>query len=151
MFRHQIDTFGILLEFGHDDPVLLKASLIHDLLEDGHKVGFTEFETIIGVDADGKKVFDLVSEVSIRTHNGIEEPKQVFLERVIKSGTRRARLLKLADRLANINTLYASNDRDFIKKYILETRMYILPFAGEIDNRIAEELEANCHLIESTI
>ena len=31
MFRHQISTMGILLDYKITDPVLLKAALIHDL------------------------------------------------------------------------------------------------------------------------
>ena len=34
MFRHQIDTLGILIDYGYIDSVLLKASVIHDLIED---------------------------------------------------------------------------------------------------------------------
>ncbi|HRU78860.1 MAG TPA: hypothetical protein P5214_10745, partial [Rectinema sp.] len=34
MFRHQLDTMAILIDYGYIDSVLLKASLIHDLLED---------------------------------------------------------------------------------------------------------------------
>jgi GTP pyrophosphokinase len=34
MFRHQIHTMGILLDYKIIDAVLLKASVIHDLFED---------------------------------------------------------------------------------------------------------------------
>ena len=34
MFRHQISTMGILLDYKILDPVLLKAAVIHDLFED---------------------------------------------------------------------------------------------------------------------
>ena len=40
MFRHQMETLAILLEYGYNDPVLLKAALIHDLVEDGKEIGF---------------------------------------------------------------------------------------------------------------
>ena len=33
MFRHQISTMGILLDYKIIDPVLLKAAVIHDLFE----------------------------------------------------------------------------------------------------------------------
>jgi GTP pyrophosphokinase len=149
MFRHQVETFSILLEFGHESPVLLKASLIHDLFEDGHKIGFTDFERIRTTDKDGRAVYDLVKEMSIRVENGVEEPKPVFLKRIMESGSNQARLLKLADRLSNINGLFATNDNLFIKKYIDETRDYIMPHAYEIDERIAGELENNIKKLES--
>ena len=34
MFRHQIDTMATLIDYGYIDSVLLKASVIHDLVED---------------------------------------------------------------------------------------------------------------------
>ena len=34
MFRHQLDTMAILLDYGYIDSVLLKASVIHDVIED---------------------------------------------------------------------------------------------------------------------
>lgn len=149
MFRHQIETFAILLEFGYDDPVLLKAALIHDLFEDGQKVGFSGFDQVITTDKDGQEVYDLVREISIRVDQGAEEPKPDFLLRIMKSGTTRARLLKIADRLSNINTLSATNDRMFIRRYLEETREYIMPYAAEIDSRIAGELESSLMKLES--
>ena len=83
MFRHQLETFGILLEYGYTDPVLLKASLIHDLFEDGDGVGFNKFEEVISIDHDGRKVYDLVQEMTIRVENNIHEPKTVYLERIM--------------------------------------------------------------------
>jgi GTP pyrophosphokinase len=119
----------------------LKASLIHDLFEDGHKVGFTEFDTVITTDEDGKEVYDLVRELSIRIVDNVEEPKATFLERIMQEGTHRAKLLKLADRLSNINTLLATRDTEFISRYLTETQKHIMPYADRIDKNIAEELK----------
>jgi GTP pyrophosphokinase len=149
MFRHQIETFAILLEFGYDNPVLLKAALIHDLFEDGEKVGFTHFEDILTTDHDGRAVYDLVNELTIRVENGIEEPKTIFLHRIMTSGSQLAKLLKIADRLSNINTLFATNDKKFIIRYLDETWKCIMPFAKNIDISIAEELESNLKKLES--
>lgn len=148
MFRHQIETFAILIEFGYDDPVLLKASLIHDLFEDGHTVGFTEFDSVITTDEDGKEVYELVQELSIRIINNLEEPKATFLERIMQEGSQRAKLLKLADRLSNINTLLATRDKEFISRYLTETKNHILPYADQIDNSIAEELKKSLRKFE---
>jgi (p)ppGpp synthase/HD superfamily hydrolase len=148
MFRHQVETFAILIEFGYDDPVLLKASLIHDLFEDGHQVGFTAFDTVLTTDEDGKKVYDLVQELSIRIINNEEEPKATFLERIMRKGSQRARLLKLADRLANINTLLATRDTDFINRYLIETKNHIMPYADRIEKNIAKELKESLKKFE---
>lgn len=148
MFRHQIETFAILLEFGYDNPVLLKAALIHDLFEDGQKVGFTKFENVITTDSDGKDVYDLVQELSIRIMEGKEESKALFLERIMNSGSSHAKLLKLADRLSNVNTLFATNDTEFINRYCQETWQHIMPYADKIDIRIADELRKSLKKLE---
>lgn len=140
MFRHQVETFAILIEFGYDDPVLIKASLIHDLMEDGPKAGFTDFHRIVATDHDGQDVYQLVQEMTRRTAAGKEEPKPVFLERIMQKGTPHARPLKLADRLSNVNSLFSTNNKEFISRYCTETRDHIMPYADEIDKRIAAEL-----------
>jgi (p)ppGpp synthase/HD superfamily hydrolase len=151
MFRHQFETFVILLEYGYEDPVLLKAALIHDLFEDGHKVGFSAFETVISVDTDGQEVYNLVTELSIRVKNGVEEPKERFLERIMQVGSQRAKILKLADRLSNINSMLASHDVHFIKRYLEETNLHILPYAEEINKKLALELRKNLKMFEISL
>src|SRR5678815_3891146 len=79
MFRHQISTMGILIDYKIVDPVLLKASVIHDLFEDAPSMpGVTENE-ITSIDADGPAVYALVMEVTIRTLGNVREPKGEFL------------------------------------------------------------------------
>src|SRR5437773_11589008 len=75
MFRHQISTMGILLDYKITAPVLLKASVIHDLFEDAAAMpGVTE-EEIRRIDADGPAVYALVMEVTSWTVRGACEPK----------------------------------------------------------------------------
>lgn len=137
MYRHQVETFAILLEYGYTDTVLLKASLIHDIIEDIPSFNTNE---IIEKDQDGKKVADLVQEVSIKIENGVKELKSDFLLRIMERGTRNAKVLKLADRLSNVTSLYRVYDMDFVKKYIIETQNYIIPFSKVIDERMGNEL-----------
>src|SRR5205814_10169319 len=66
MFRHQISTLGILLDYKIVDPVLLKASVIHDLFEDAPAMPGVTKEEIIRIDADGPAVYELVMEVTRR-------------------------------------------------------------------------------------
>ena len=73
MFRHQISTMGILLDYKIVDPVLLKASVIHDLFENAANMpGVTEAD-IVRIDADGPAVYALVMEVTIRIVNGTSQ------------------------------------------------------------------------------
>jgi (p)ppGpp synthase/HD superfamily hydrolase len=140
MFRHQLSTLAILLDYKIIDPVLLKASVIHDLFEDAPTLpGVTEAE-ITGIDADGPAVFALVMEVTIRTVNGVKEPKADYLLRLMQQGSPRARLLKLADRISNLTALGFVHDPAFVTKYLDETRAYVLPYAEAVNADMHREL-----------
>ena len=116
MFRHQIDTMGILLDYKILDPVLLKAAVIHDLFEDAPTMPGVTKEEITQIDSDGPAVYELVLEVTIRVVDGVREPKAEYLLRIMKKGSRRAKVLKLADRISNITALGFVHDRAFVEK-----------------------------------
>jgi (p)ppGpp synthase/HD superfamily hydrolase len=140
MFRHQISTMGILLDYKIVDPVLLKAAVIHDLFEDAPTMpGFSEAE-ITRIDADGPAVFKLVMEVTIRTTGGVRESKGEYLERIRRTGSRRARILKLADRISNLTALGYVHDVTFVQRYVHETRQFVLPYAREVSEDMFREL-----------
>jgi (p)ppGpp synthase/HD superfamily hydrolase len=140
MFRHQIGTLAILLDYKTTDPVLLKASVIHDLFEDAATMpGVTESE-ISRIDSDGRAVYDLVMEVTIRIVGGVREPKAEYLRRIMQEGSVRAKLLKLADRISNLTSLGYLNDVAFVKRYLAETRTCILPYAQDINPDMFREL-----------
>jgi GTP pyrophosphokinase len=140
MFRHQISTMGILLDYGIVDPVLLKAAVIHDLFEDAAGLpGVTEAD-ITAIDADGPAVYDLVMEVTLRTVNGAPEPKAGYLERVMRHGSANAKVLKLADRISNLTALGFVHDQAFVRRYIDETKALILPHAEAVNANMFREL-----------
>jgi (p)ppGpp synthase/HD superfamily hydrolase len=140
MFRHQISTLGILLDYKFIDPVLLKAAVIHDLFEDAAGLPGVSREEIIRIDQDGQAVYDLVMEVTIRHVDGVKEPKTEYLTRVMQSGSSKAKILKLADRISNMFALGFVHEEAFIQKYLEETRLYILPYADHISADMFREL-----------
>jgi (p)ppGpp synthase/HD superfamily hydrolase len=140
MFRHQISTMGILLDYKIVDPVLLKAAVIHDLFEDAPNMPGVSEEAITRIDADGPEVYALVMEVTIRTAGGVREPKGEYLERIMRTGSSRARVLKLADRISNLTALGYVHDPDFVKRYLVETRAFILPYAESVNRNMFREL-----------
>ncbi len=140
MFRHQINTFGILLDYKVTDPVLLKASVIHDLFEDAPAMPGVSEEEIKRIDADGTAVYDLVMEVTIRVKNEIKEPKSEYLLRVMQKGSPRAKILKLADRISNIYSLGFVHEVKFVKRYLQETVDFILPYAEAVNKDMFLEL-----------
>jgi GTP pyrophosphokinase len=140
MFRHQMSTLAILLDYKNTDPVLLKASVIHDLFEEAAGLPGVTREAIEVMDADGPAVYALVQEVSIRHVDGVREPKAEYLSRLMTSGSARGKLLKLADRISNLITLGFVNDRAFVARYLQETRAQILPYAAAVNADMAREL-----------
>ena len=104
MFRHQLSTLAILLDYKIVDPVLLKAAVIHDLFEDApampgvirrrdhaHRLGWS-------------RGLRLVMEVTIRgrAESGSRSPSTCCAS----CGRQpRARVLKLADRISNLTAL----------------------------------------------
>ncbi len=140
MFRHQIDTMAILLDYKFVNPVLLKASVIHDLFEDAEGLPGVTMEDIACIDEDGPEVYKLVMEVTIRSVNGVREPKPVYLGRVLGSGSEHARVLKLADRISNTYSLGFVNDEAFVRRYLQETQECVLPCAKQVNEDMAREL-----------
>lgn len=140
MFRHQMSTLAILLDYKTTDPVLLKASVIHDLVEEAAGLPGVTREAIETIDADGPAVYALVEEVSIRHVDGVREPKAEFLHRLMTTGSDRAKRLKLADRISNLITLGFVNDLTFVERYLQETRVQLLPHAAAINADMHREL-----------
>ena len=140
MFRHQLSTFAILLDYKVLDPVLLKAAVIHDLFEDAPTMPGVNRDEIERIDGDGPAVYALVMEVTIRTVNGVREPKPEYLLRIMQQGSPRARLLKLADRISNLTALGYVHDAAFVRRYVDETRRYVLPYANPVNADMFREL-----------
>ncbi len=140
MFRHQISTMGILLDYKIVDPVMLKAAVIHDLFESAAGLPGVTREEISRIDDDGPAVYELVMELTIRIVDGVREPKADYLLRVMQTGSHNARVLKLADRISNLTALGFVHDVAFVKRYLRETRSCILPYAEAVSADMFREL-----------
>lgn len=133
MFRHQIDTMGILIDYGYIDSVLLKAAVIHDLIED---IPDYNRNVILEVDSEAPLVYDLVLEVTKREG----QLKNDYLKGIIDHGSEKAKILKCADRISNMISLGFVTKPDFIERYCDETEYFILPIALEVDYNMYQEL-----------
>jgi GTP pyrophosphokinase len=134
MFRHQIDTFGILIDYGYIDSVLLKASVIHDLVED---VPGIDRDRILEIEEEAADVYKLVLEVTRRPI----EVKAEFLARIREFGSDKARVLKSADRISNMISLGYVTDVEFVRRYTDETESQVFPIAELADGRMLDELK----------
>ena len=133
MFRHQMDTLAILIDYGYIDSVLLKASIVHDTVEDIE--GFDK-NLIIHADSEGPDVLEIVLEVTRRQN----EDKKQFLRRILDYGSQKAKILKCADRISNMISLGYVTDPEFIERYCDETEYFLLPMALEVDFNMYNEL-----------
>ena len=139
MFRHQLDTLAILIDYGYIDSVLLKASIVHDLIED---VPDFNRNLLLQIDFESSDVYNLVMEVT----RFPGETKAEFLTRILETGSQRAKVLKVADRISNMISLGFVINYQFISRYTEETARYIYPIAGEVDKAMLAELQS---LVES--
>ena len=132
MFRHQMATLGILFDYGYTDATLLKAAVIHDVIED---VPDFDQNRILSLQ-DGASVLSLVLEVSKRKG----EKKETFLKRIKETGSNNSKILKSADRISNLYDLGFLTDKSFIQRYLTESEKYILPIAEEVNKFMVVEI-----------
>ena len=134
-FRHVFATLGILLDYKlFHDAVLLKASLLHDFLED---LPAAEVDEIRWIDHDGAQVVELVLEVTKRN----DETKSSYLQRVLEQGSKSAKILKCADRISNLTDLHLdTHTSGKISEYLDQTEKYLLPMASEVNPNMFLEL-----------
>ena len=134
-FRHSFSTLGILLDYKlFNDSVLLKASLLHDLLED---LPETQVDEIRWIDHESSRVVELVLEVTRRT----DETKIEYLQRVLNRGSKNALLLKCADRISNLTDLHRDTHPDQkISDYLDQTEKFVIPMARKVNKNMVIEL-----------
>jgi (p)ppGpp synthase/HD superfamily hydrolase len=134
-FRHAFATLAILIDYHYMDAVLLKASVIHDLIED---VKCTSYDEIRNVDKDGQKVLELVLEVTRKK----PETKEEFLQRILLEGSESAKVLKCADRISNLTDLHPDIfDKEYIKNMMADTKKWVIPMARQVNKDMLFELE----------
>lgn len=134
-FRHCFSTLGILLDYKFfNDSVLLKASLLHDLLED---LPETQVDEIRWIDNEGFQVVNLVLEVTKQK----EESKSQYLQRVLDWGSKNALILKCADRISNLTDLHRDTQTPrHISDYLDQTEQYVIPMARLVNSDMVIEL-----------
>ena len=134
-FRHAFATLAILIDYHYMDPVLLKAAVIHDLIED---VKCTSYDEIRAIDNDGQQVLELVLEVTRRK----PESKVDFLKRILFEGSDSAKILKCADRISNLTDLHPDIfDKDYIKNMMSDTKKWVIPMAEQVNKDMLFELQ----------
>jgi GTP pyrophosphokinase len=134
-FRHCFSTLGILLDYKfYDNSILLKASLLHDFLEDLPEARVDEIRWI---DHEGPQVVELVLEVTKRK----EDSKFQYLQKILNTGSRNALILKCADRISNLTDLHRDTHTDQkISDYLDQTEKFVIPMARKVNKDMVLEL-----------
>ena len=126
-FRHSMAAMTILIDYHFVDSIILKASIIHDLLEDFSAVDMDELRK---VDAEGDKVLALVLEL---TRDPKKETKKEYLERLIRHSSPQAKIIKLADRISNLTALHIFVfPKEKTENYLNQTEELIYPMIEEL-------------------
>ena len=139
MFRHQLSTMAILLDYKIVDPVLLKAAVIHDLFEDAPDMpGVTERE-ITALDADGPGGLRPRDGSHDSHRRGQPRAKGEYLSRIMLAGSRRARSSSWPTESA-ISPRSVSSTTRRSSRYLDETTVCILPHAEQVNPDMFREL-----------
>jgi GTP pyrophosphokinase len=126
-FRHCMASMTILIDYHFINGPMLKAAIIHDLLEDFHSA---DPEEIRRIDSDGEKVLGLVREL---TRDPKKETKEEYFERLIHRSSSEAKVVKLADRISNLTDLHLFVfEEDKTEHYLGQTEKYILPMISAL-------------------
>lgn len=134
-FRHMMATMAILIDYHMTDSAMLKASVLHDWLEDFPEANLDE---IYNLDEDGPEVVELIKEVT----RSQSETKEDYLTRLAEYGSYKAQMIKLADRISNMTDISTDIfNTKFIKHYSLQTEQYILPMAERLHQDMYLELK----------
>lgn len=127
----------------HSDSSTLIASLLHETINHGN----TQKEEIVEVfGSDIASIVDTVSKINKLTLTNDSEISAIYLRKVLVGLAEDVRVLfiKLADRLHNMRTIWAIDEKDR-KIKVHETEKVLIPIAHRLGiNSIKSELEDLC-------
>ncbi len=139
-FTHKVAVAVIIMVYlGINDANLVAAALLHDIIEDIK--GWNKQKLIHDFNPEVANLVDAVTKPdrALYGENEHEYEKAIFAK--VRKGGDLAIILKLADRLHNMITLWGNREKKLAK--VLETLRYVLPMAVEKDI-LWQELTAAC-------
>lgn len=138
-FYHKVAVAVIILAYlGIKDANLIAAALLHDLIED--RKGWTRRRIQRMFNADVAALVDSVTKPNRKLYSSDRKFESATFAKV-RAGGFRSVILKLADRLHNMITLWGSPEKKLAKTY--ETIAYVTPMAIKV-NKLWQELTVAC-------
>lgn len=139
-FAHPVEVAAILIDL-KCDHVMVIAGLLHDVVEDT-QISIDRIESMFGEDV--ASIVDGVTKISKVSYKANNEYQSDNFRRFLMaiSSDVRVLIVKLADRLHNMRTLHAINDKDKRRRIALETLEVFSPLAERIGmQKIKDELD----------
>lgn len=132
-FFHQVSIalyVRTVAEMLDDTETTLVVSFLHDICED-YDVSFVEIENKFGQKA--ARNVDLLT----KEHRGVKLTTEAYYKALAECPI--ASIVKGADRMNNIQTMIGPFTVEKQKKYVKETRDYVLPMLKEARNRFPHQ------------
>jgi (p)ppGpp synthase/HD superfamily hydrolase len=105
---HLLDVVNALIEFGHDDPVILAAAWLHDIIED------TPVNYYFVQDAVGARVAEIVFALTDELGRSRKDRKKLTIPKLCEYTDNNgdgALTVKLADWIANVRECYRGDPK----------------------------------------
>ena len=148
-FGHPEAVAIILLEYLRiRDPHVITAAILHDNVEDLPHHGWNNEYIRNAYNQDIAELVWWVTKFDIADFSGNKKERDAMYHVHLRSAPRRAIMIKLADRLHNIMTLWA-HDTEKQRRKIQETLHFYLPRA-EQHTILIHELESAIEEVEKT-
>lgn len=131
-YSHTLAVAGMVADYCHKSDVIV-ASVLHDVVEDT--------SATIGdvLDNFGWKVAQIVNALTRKRPSGQRVSAALVLENAARAGDSEAMLIKILDRLHNLQTLSPMSIRKQ-KRIAMETIQNFLNYASEFDPKLEKTL-----------
>lgn len=118
----------VLVHMRQRDPDIIAAALLHDIIEDIE--GWTQERVALQFNRAVSKTVWWVSKPPVTRFNDNKEARNRHYHQNLRNAPRQALIIKLADRLHNLITLWETTESKKRRK-VIETQDFYLPLAEE--------------------
>jgi len=145
---HPLNVSDLLLQYGYRDFVYHILAVLHDTIEDCKN----RSATIAGIKAEfGVQILELVQWLTNQKNPNLTRLEQKTVDRLrLAKAPKIAKVVKLADRLSNVQTMKAAWEDWRVLRYITETHMLVLVLKSA-DPAIANQILDVCTQVEANI
>ena len=147
---HPLNGSDLLLQYGYRDFVYRIVTVLHDTIEDCKRED--RDAVIAGIEAEfGVQVLELVQWLTNQKNSNLTRLEQKTVDRLmLAKAPKIAKVVKLVDRLNNVQTMEAAWEDWRVLRYIAETRALVLVLKSA-DPIIANQILDVCTQVETNM